>query len=381
MSERLRIAVSGLAVTYPFGGVFWDYVQYPVGLARLGHDVLYLEDTGHWCYDPEAETFVEDGSRNAARFAAALGRLEPKLATSWFYRDGGGRDYGRPWPEVAAFCRDADLFIHISASCWLQEEYFSAKRVAFVDSDPIFTQAAMNPVETLRRHDVFFTFAENIGAPDCLVPADVVEWVPTRQPIVLDAFVGRNGSPYRPVFTTVASWESTEGSSVVDGVEYGGKGVEFERFIDLPARSPVTLELALAGSPPADRLRAHGWQLRDAYEVSGDPWTYLDYLRDSLGEWSVAKNAYVASRSGWFSCRSACYLALGVPAVVQDTGFGAAIPTGEGVLSFATLDEAGAAIEAVARDPRRHSQAARAIAEEYFDSEKVLSSLLEEALR
>ena len=396
MSDRLRIVVTGLAASFPFGGVFWDYVQYMLGFRRLGHDVLYLEDTGRWCYDPEAQTFVEDGSRNAGYLARHLERLDPDLAGRWFYRDGGGRSYGRPWPAVVVFCREADLFLHVSASCWMRDEYFAAKRVAFVDSDPMFTQASIpayadgtiddegrERVETLRRHDVFFTFAENIGAPDCRVPTALFDWIPTRQPVVLDCFRNGNGTrrPRRDVLTTVASWESAEGGRVVDGVEYGGKGVEFERFLDLPSRSRLPLELAMAGRAPAERLREHGWRLRDGYEVSRDPWVYLDYLGGSIGEWSVAKNAYVASRSGWFSCRTACYLALGVPAVVQDTGFGVAIPTGEGVLPFSTLDEAGAGIDAVARDPRRHSRAARAIAEEYFDSPRVLSSLLEEALR
>jgi hypothetical protein len=390
-----RIVVTGLAATYPFGGVFWDYVQYPLGLLRLGHDVLYVEDTGRWCYDPAAETFVEDGSANAAAFARNLERLEPALAARWFYRDGGGRTYGRSWDDVVAFCRTADLFLHISASCWMREEYFAAHRVAFVDSDPMFTQASIpgyvagtldeedrQRVETLRRHDVFFTFAENLAAPDCRVPRDLFDWIPTRQPIVLDAFADAVVPPSerRRALTTVASWESTEGDRVVNGVRYGGKGTEFERFIDLPSSSALPLELAMAGRAPSDRLRAHGWQLRDGYEVSSDPWVYLAYLASSFGEWSVAKHAYVASRSGWFSCRTACYLALGVPAIVQDTGFNGRLSAGEGVLSFATLDEASAAIEELARDPERHARAARELAEAEFDSDRVLSSLLEKAL-
>ena len=107
--ERLRVAVTGLAITYPFGGVFWDYVQYLLGLQRLGHDVLYIEDTGRWCYDPGEETFFENGARNAATFREHLTRLEPALADRWFYRDGGGADYGRPWDEVVDFCATAEM--------------------------------------------------------------------------------------------------------------------------------------------------------------------------------------------------------------------------------------------------------------------------------
>ena len=155
----------------------------------------------------------------------------------------------------------------------------------------------------------------------------------------------------RRVLTTVASWEPTEGGPVVKGITYRGKSAEFERFIDLPSRSALPLELALSGTIPSARLREHGWRVRDAYEVSYDPWVYCSYLARSFGEWSVAKNAYVASRSGWFSCRTACYLALGIPVVVQDTGFSKIIPSGEGILAFETLDEASDAIANLLASP------------------------------
>ena len=398
--ERLRVAVTGLAVSYPFGGVFWDYVQYLLGLHRLGHDVLYIEDTGRWCYDPVEQTFVESGARNAEEFAGHLRRLDPALDGRWFYRDGSGADYGRSWAEVVAFCASADLFLHVSFAQWMRDEYYAANRVVFVDSDPMCTQADVMfeqvtlpeeeieriegeervRLERLRRHDRFFTFGENVGLEDCRVPAEPYTWQPTRQPVVLDCFAGVSPPERRDVLTTIGSWEATEKSYVVDGIEYGGKGPEFERFIDLPARSVAPLELALAGEAPVERLRAHGWHVRDGFEVSSDPWTYRDYLAGSLGEWSVAKNAYVASGSGWFSCRTACYLALGVPAVVQDTGFSRFLPTGEGLFAFSTLDEAAAGIEAVASEPERHRAAAREVAREYFDSDRVLTRLVEDAL-
>jgi hypothetical protein len=395
MTTRLRIAVTGLAATYPFGGVFWDYLQYPLGLQRLGHDVLYVEDTGKWCYDPTAGTFVEDGARNAAFLAREIAALDSDLADRWFFRDGGGKTYGRSWDQVAEFCRSADLFIHISASCWMRDEYFAAKRVAFIDSDPMYTQASVpqymdgsideesrERVEMLRRHDVFFTFGENVKHADCRIPKGVFNWIPTRQPIVLDCFAGA-AVPVpdrRRVLTTVASWKSAEGSRVVDGVTYEGKGAEFERFMDFPSRSSLPIELAMSGQAPADRLRAHGWKMTDAYAVSRDPWVYRDYLARSFGEWSIAKNAYVASRSGWFSCRTACYLALGVPAVVQNTAFAHAIPANEGVLAFNTAEEAEEATKQIANDPERHSRAALEIAREYFDSDKVLGRLVAEAM-
>ena len=387
MESALRVVVSGLAATFPFGGVFWDYMQYPLGLRRLGHDVLYVEDAGVWCYDPIACTFVEDGERNARYLGRQIGKLDPDLADRWFFRDITGKTYGRRWSDVVEFCRGADLLIHMSASYLTREEYFARARTALVDTDPVYTQAMLlkqmsDPVSWwMRRHEVAFTVAENIGAADCRVPTGTFKWIPTHQPVVLDCFE-RAAVPVasrQGVLTTVASWEPKEEGPVVDGVTYAGKSVEFERFIDLPLRSVLPLEVGLSGPAPTERLRAHGWRLRDGYEVSRDPYVYRDYLASSTGEFSVAKNAYVASRSGWFSYRTACYLALGVPAIVQETGFGRAIPTGEGLLTFTTLEEAADAVERLVSNPDRHAKAARAIAEEYFDSDKVLARLIEKA--
>jgi hypothetical protein len=337
---------------------------------------------------------VEDGSRNAQYLARQIERIEPGLRDRWFYRDTTGRTFGRTWEELKDFCRSADLFLHISASCWMREEYFAAQRVAFIDSDPMYTQSSVVPyldgtideaararVEMLRQHDVFFTFAENIAAPDCFIPTELFQWIPTRQPVVLECFATARVplAARRRALTTVASWEPTEGGPVVKGITYRGKSAEFERFIDLPSRSALPLELALSGKIPSTRLQEHGWRVRDAYEVSYDPWIYCSYLARSFGEWSVAKNAYVASRSGWFSCRTACYLALGIPAIVQDTGFSKIIPSGEGVLAFETLDEASDAIANLLASPAQHAQAARNIAAEYFDARLVLEHLVEKA--
>jgi hypothetical protein len=397
MNDPLRIAVSGLAATYPFGGVFWDYIQYAYGLHLLGHDVLYVEDTGKWGYDPTAQTFVEDGAANAEYLRRHLSALDPALNTRWFYRDGGGQTYGKTWSEVVDFCKTADLFIHISASCLMRDEYLAAQRVAFIDSDPMYTQSsipdyvaqtldleARGRVDMLRRHDAFFTFGENIGRETCLIPTAVFDWMPTRQPILSDYFA-KYIAPVtlrRPVFTTVASWEPNEKGPVVNGVAYSGKSTEFLRFIDLPRHVQATLEIALSGLPPGPtaRLEANGWNVIDAFAISSDPWNYREYLATSLGEWSVSKNAYSASRSGWFSCRTACYLALGVPAVVQNTGFADDIPTGRGLLAFDSIEEAADGIRQVLKDPQLHATAAREIAFECFDSKLVLSQLIDRAM-
>jgi hypothetical protein len=393
MPERLRIAVTGLAATYPFGGSFWDYLQYPLGLHRMGHDVLYIEDTGRWVYDPVLQTFTESGRTNAELLAKLIGTLEPQLSDRWYVRDAAGTTFGKSTEQVAEFCKSADLFIHVSASCWMRDEYFAAKRVVFIDSDPIYTQSAVpyyldgtatdlsrSQIDMLRQHHAHFTFAENIGQPDCKVPVELFNWIPTRQPIVLDCFSQQVPvASRRRMLTTVASWEPTEKGPVVNGVTYCGKSVEFRKFMAMPARSALPLEIAISGAVPQAELGAAGWNLREGLEVSSDPWTYRNYLAESTGEWSIAKNAYVASRSGWFSCRTACYLALGVPAIVQDTGFTPYVPAGEGVFAFNNLDDSAAAIEALATNPARHAKAAMEIAREYFDSAKVLGQLIERA--
>jgi hypothetical protein len=167
---------------------------------------------------------------------------------------------------------------------------------------------------------------------------------------------------------------------VIAGRTYGGKSAELLRFLDLPARAPLPLELSLSGPAPVERLRASGFVVRPALDVSATATAYRDYLARSLGEWSIAKNAYVAARTGWFSCRSACYLALGVPVVVQDTGFTHAIPSGEGVLAFHDVETARAALESVVAAPGRHARAAREIAREHFAHDRVLQRLLADVL-
>src|SRR5262249_38272534 len=200
-------------------------------------------------------------------------------------------------------------------------------------------------VNLMRQHDVFFTLAEHLGEPDCLIPTCGVTWHPTRQPIVLADWPVTSAPD--GVFTTVMSWKIEPTPPTLGGRVYGGKDVEFERFMELPRHTPEALEVALSGAAPRARLGAAGWRVRDAYPVSATLDAYRDYLRSSRGECSVAKNVYVATRSGWFSTRSAAYLACGKPVVVQDTGFPAHVPTGPGVHAFRDTEEAVAALAAI----------------------------------
>lgn len=384
----MKIVVTGLIATYPLGGVGWDYLAYVGGFCRLGHDVLYLEDTGQWLYDPRANSFTDDVSFNVAYLAETLARAGAPMRTRWALRAPDGTYHGVPLAEVERFCNAADLFLNVSGACWLREPYRGAKRLAYLDSDPCYSQAKLMAVEEgtatedqaysvglIRAHNCFFTFAENIDDPSCTIPHCGLRWMPTRQPIVLDDWP----FTYRPgarTYTTVMSWKTDVTLPNLSGTTYGGKDIEFLRFLELPSRVSVPLEVALSGAAPRALLAQRGWHIVDAYPKSNTLEAYHTYLAQSRGEWSIAKNAYVASQSGWFSTRSAAYLALGKPVVVQDTGFGRIYPTGDGVFGFTTLDEAAAGIAAIERNYRHHCEAARACAEREFAAEKVLSRLL-----
>jgi len=233
-------------------------------------------------------------------------------------------------------------------------------------------------VGLIRAHDCFFTFAENINDPGCIIPHCDITWLPTRQPIVLEdwPFTCRQSAT---TYTTVMSWKTDVTLPNLDGVTYGGKDVEFAKFIDLPAHTAVPLQVALSGAAPREHLRQQGWQIVDAYEKSCTLDAYREYLRGSRAEWSIAKNAYVASRSGWFSTRSAAYLALGKPVIVQDTGFRPYYPVGDGIFAFSTVAEAVEAIAHVEADYHHQCEAARATAEHAFAAEAVLARLLRDA--
>ncbi|MBI1816933.1 MAG: glycosyltransferase family 1 protein [Deltaproteobacteria bacterium] len=387
----MKIVVTGLIATYPLGGVSWDYIAYVAGFARLGHEVFYLEDTGNWFYDPRAQTFTDDVTYNVNYLLDAMRYAGVDLGDRWSVRSPDGVYHGASEAAVARFCQDADLLLNVSGACWLREAYRGARRTAYLDSDPCYSQAKLMAVERgtasedvvysvglIRAHDCFFTFAENIARPSCRIPDCGLIWQTTRQPIVLDHWPVRFDAAAE-AFTTVMSWKTDVTLPAIDGVTYGGKDVEFRKFLDLPQHTPAVIEVAVAGDAPVDDLRRRGWRVVDPRAKSGTMAAYRDYLAHSRGEWSVAKNAYVASRSGWFSTRTAAYLALGKPAVVQDTGFSAIYPTGAGLFAFSTMDEAVAALATINADYRKHCNAARALAEQEFVSDRVLTRLLANA--
>ncbi len=381
----MRAVVCGPIATLPVGGVAWDYGQYAVGLERLGFEVYYLEDTAHPPLHPTQWLYVDDPGPNLAHLQRELAVMSPTLAERWHFRMPDGRSYGMDRDEVLDLVAEADLFLNVSGICVLRDAYLPSPCKVLIDTDPgwnhfvMFDRSEVGPgledAHGFRAHDRFFTYAERIGEPGCALPTLGVEWHPTRPPVVLDAWPWAEPGER---WTTVLSWDNYRRPIEHDGRRYGSKEREFSRIAELPQRTTATLEIAAGGvEPPVDRWRELGWSVVDAPSVTATAEAYRDYVRGSRGELSVAKNVYVATGSGWFSCRSACYLAAGLPVVLQDTGWSSVLPNGEGLLRFEDLDGALAALTRVERDPERHRKAAREVAAEYLSSDVVLAQLLE----
>jgi hypothetical protein len=390
MKSRLRIVATGLIAQHPLlGGVTWFYLQYLTGLARLGHDVYYLEDSGEWPYNtdggPTGDHWVaDDPAPNVDHLARVMARFG--LEGKWAYRfPTEPRWFGMPLEDVEQVLKSADLLLNVSGTLEHPERYRLARKSIYIDTDPVFTQVRYaRGVESFRRqvdaHDMHFSYAECL--PNDSVPSTGHFWRPTRAPIVLSEW--EVDPRERSTFTTIMNWTSYD-AETFQGKVYGQKDMEFKRFMDLPEMvAPAVLELAIGAGKndptPYDLLSSKGWKLSDPFKVCNSLDAMRDYTRSSKAEWSVAKHGYVAGNSGWFSERSARYLAVGRPVVVQDTGFSAVIPVGEGVLAFNNIEEAAEGIRAIESDYPAHSRAARAIAERYFDSDKVLAPLIEEAM-
>ncbi|MCK4977001.1 MAG: hypothetical protein KAS36_08715 [Anaerolineales bacterium] len=411
MRSSLRIIVTGLITQHPLmGGITWHYLQYLLGLSRLGHDVYYFEDSGEFPYNLDggasgADWIARNCTDNIGYLANVMSRFG--FENRWVYRFPLESEwFGLSDRKRKEVIQSADLLINVSGTLETPSNYRKIPHLLYIDTDPVVTQIkiASGRVEFIERvevHDTHFSFGESLSED---VPATGYQWRPTRQPIVLSEW--RPSTSRRESFTTVMNWTSYE-PLIHSGRTYGQKDVEFKRFLELPKQvSPVAMEVALSrtqhlkwqarnenlppGSDesaddktnwtPHDLISHAGWRVVDAIQVCGDLDSYRHYIESSMAEWSVAKNAYILERPGWFSERSACYLAAGRPVVVQDTGIAGILPIGEGILSFITLQESVAAIQDVVTNYVRHAKAARAIAEMYFDSDKVLTRLINDAM-
>jgi hypothetical protein len=367
----------------PFAGVGWQVAQYLEGFRQLGHEVFYLEDTRRWPYDPINETVCDD----AGPAIAYVRRLMERCAFGWAYRDvASGELHGSSERRLAQVLAEADMLVNVSGVMVLRDEHLPVPVRVYLETDPVLPQIEIAQgreftIDFLSAHTHHFTYGENFGAPDCAVPVERFDYRPTRPPVILDWWRTDSPPPY-PAYTTIANWRQTSKDVSWLGRKMSwSKDQQFLRFLELPEHVPVPVELALSSVRAEDleRLRAAGWRVRPAGPLSKDVDAYRDYVRSSLGEFSVAKEQNVALRSGWFSDRTACYLAAGRPAIVQDTGFGCALPTGRGLFAFSTLEEAVAAFREVLADYPRHAAAAYEIAEEHLRAETVLSTLIDYA--
>ena len=380
----LRIVVLGYIVRGPLGGLAWHHLQYVLGLARLGHDVRFVEDSDDYpsCYDPVRHTVDRDPSYGLKFADDAFTRLG--ISELWAYYDAHtNRWAGSAATSIIDFCRSADLLINVSGVNPLRSWLAQIPARALIDTDPAFTQIRnltdQTALKLAREHTSFFTFGENFRSPSATIPDDGLPWLPTRQPIVLDEWRVTPGIA-EGKFTSVVQWDSYKAREF-SGRRYGMKSDSFAPYLDLPCRADERFELALgSANAPRELLREHGWSLCDPLDVTRDPWRYREFIQNSKAEFTVAKSGYVISRSGWFSERSAAYLASGRPVVTEDTGFTEWLPSGAGVFAFADSDQAIAAIKEVAARYDFHCRAARDVASEYFDARKVLPHLIARAL-
>ncbi|HWF52700.1 MAG TPA: hypothetical protein VG294_18800 [Solirubrobacteraceae bacterium] len=391
MDEERRIVVLGAMTEMPVAGVVWQVLHYLEGLRRLGHDVCYIEDTGSWPYDPELETVTDD----------------PAPAATWLGRTMEGAGFAQRWAFVSAarehetwgmthehmldVLSRTDALINLSGHTILKDAHLEVPVRIYLETDPVTPQLEISmgrkhTIELLAAHTHHFSFGERLGLPGCTVPVERFTFRPTRQPVVLDWWPPPPGFPQPPAggvrFTTVANWEQTYKDLVYAGETYTWtKSAEFLKLLDVPRRAGVAVELALAldDAPTAALLERSGFSVVRAGPLSRDPDAYRAFITASGAEFTAAKDQNVRLRSGWFSDRTATYLATGRPTVVQDTGFDVSLPTGEGLLPFRTADGAVECLQRVVSDYERHSRAAHEIAVEHFRAETVLERLLCEA--
>ena len=385
--EKLRIIVGGMVGQFPMGGVAWDYFHYVLGLAELGHEVVYHEDTRAWPGDPVNGGGQMPGATYTRAFLAGFFRDHaPHMADRWHYLLTSDEHIGMSAGAFDEFARSADVFLNVSGACFIPDALPAKCRTVFLDTDPgcnqipIFNDENFGWEEMLRSHDRFLTYAENLYADDCTVPRLGLDWRPTRCVVTLEPWgtLRDEQPPADAPFTTIMGWDYTAIPYRLNGREYGRKVPEFERFYEVCKRTAHPLRVAVGGDKaPIEQLQQDGWDVVPGRPATLTPDVYVDFIRRSRGEWSIAKEVYVAPRTGWFSCRTACYLAAGRPAVVQDTAWTRYVPSGAGCIGFSTVDEAVAGLDAVAADPARHQAAAYDVAREYLAPDRVLPPMLE----
>lgn len=380
--HRGKIVVQHLAIRYPFAGVVWQLLHHLIGFERLGFDVYYLEDHWAYVYDPLKVSPMPDAAPNLNLVVPALERYG--FGGRWGFLDPASGEYlGMSRDQCRGLLREADAVFNLCIATKPREEHQSCRRLVYLETDPGPFQVNLArgdavAIETARRHHDFFTYAYNIGAPDCLLPTGPVKWHRTRPPVLLDIWHESVGPAEPALFTTVGTWTNKGNDLEIDGETYRwSKHVNFRQVLDVAQRSGQGIELAtdLDSGPDYERALAGGFKIRPVVPMSLDLEGYRTYVSSSRGEFTVSKDSYVRTRSGWFSDRTATYLAAGRPVVTQFTGFEKYLPTGVGLLGFGDAAEAVDAIQKINADYRRHARAARELAQAYFDAVKLLDEM------
>jgi hypothetical protein len=377
----MRIAVAGALAQRPGrGGHAWVYLQYLLGFRRLGAQVLFVDRLEpDMCVDLDDRRCPPGRSVQITYLRDVMARFG--LADDWAVLVDGAQDsIGMDRSRLASRLADCDLLIDVMGYLGAADLLEAPARRVFLDVDPGFGQmwADQGLHDAYGAHDVYLTVGANLGRPECPIPTAGVDWIATRPPVVLELW------PVKPVtgrrITSVVTWRGPFAPMEQSGVRYGLRAHQLRPLAGLPGLTGADLELALDIGPSdrADRdaLISQGWRLVDPQNVAGSPWSYQEYIEGSAAELMIPKGMYVVSRSGWFSDRSACYLAAGRPVVAQDTGWEGLYPTGKGLLSFQTVEQAAARVGELIGDYPAHAEAARALAEEHFDSDRVLADLL-----
>jgi hypothetical protein len=381
-----KVIVFGIIFWYPLAGVTYQFLHYLIGLRSLGYDVYYVEDSGRWPYNAGTFEFSPDASENVAAVAPVLDLHGFK--DRWVFRGNyeGGKCYGMTKEKLLQLYREADAFLNVTASQELRDEHLSIPRRIYVESDPFAVQVKLAEgdeptIKALLAHDTHFTFGENMGQPDCDLPMVLVNWLPTRQPVVMDLWDNPHPPSRESAYSTITTWRNKGKDLTFRGeTYYWTKDREFMKFIDLPKLRNVPFQLALeVDEPTRQMLVQNGWHPVRSLPVSQDVDRYRSYIQQSRGEFTVTKEQVVRPRTGWFSDRSCSYLGAGRPVITQETGFSKFLPTGKGLFGFLTMDDVLAAVDIIESDYEGSCRAAKEIAREYFAAEKVLASLMERA--
>jgi hypothetical protein len=383
MSSPLTIVVGGYIIGFPLGGMTWHHLNYLLGLHELGHEVWFLEDSGSYSYPYNPVTWQSSADSTYGRQYLERTFAQYGLPKRYcYYSQFEDTHYGLSKAELDDLLRRADLLLCVSGVTPMRQDRPRPRRTAVIDTDPVFTQLRMtHDAEFLQYYggfDAVATFGRLIGTAQCDVPTHGMNWIGTNQPVSLRHWPAAAGESR--AFTTLGKWEhTTERHLEFNGRRYlSSKGTQWLKMLDLPRRVPWKMTMGMQAMPgeTAREFAGHGWELVDAEKATLSCEAFGDFIRSSAGEFTVAKEIYADLPSGWFSDRSSAYLASGRPVVTQDSGFDRWLPTGEGLFSFGTLDQAAAALNEIAQDYPRHATAARRIAMDHFNSNKVLAELL-----